>query len=137
MEQNKIIAEFMGWKILQEPLGQQYLDIIRIHTYSPNGKIISSTPIGDSYSIKKSWEDLINPDYGRAGRYHKSWDALMSVVEKIEQMDYGFKICRKVVEIYIDSNKETLFHIKEKSKLESLYTAVIQFIQWYNIQNIK
>ncbi len=58
----------------------------------------------------------------------------MPVVEKIEKDNYGFKMCRKVVEVYVDSTKVVLIHKKEKSRIESLYAAVIDFIQWYNQQ---
>jgi len=65
-------------------------------------------------------------------QYSRSWDWLMPVVEKIETMDYGFKICRKVVEIYIDSTKEVIIKKKESCKIDSLYKAVIEFINFYN-----
>lgn len=68
--------------------------------------------------------------------YHKSWNALMPVVEKIEQGDIGFKMCRKVVEVYVDSTKDVLFKVKESSRIESLYKAVVQFINHHN-QNMK
>lgn len=64
--------------------------------------------------------------------YDSSWQDLMPVVLNIESMDYGFKICRKVVEVYIDSTKETIIHKKETSKIESLYQAVVEFIEYYN-----
>jgi hypothetical protein len=69
--------------------------------------------------------------------YHSDWTWLMTVVEKIEKEDYGIKMCRKVVEIYRDSTKEVLFHVKEKSRKESLYKALCIFIEWYNNQNKK
>jgi len=68
----------------------------------------------------------------RGCKYHESWNELIPVVEKIEIEDYGFKMCRKVVEIYRDSTKEKLFRFKESSRRESLYKAVIEFIEHYN-----
>lgn len=64
-------------------------------------------------------------------KYHSSWDWLIPVVEQIEKGNYGFKMCRKVVEVYIDDTKEVIIKVKEQSRIESLYKAVIQFIQWY------
>ena len=61
------------------------------------------------------------------------WGLLMTAVVEIEKKDFGFKICRKVVEIYRDSTKEELFRFKEQSKYESLFKAVIEFIKWYNL----
>lgn len=64
--------------------------------------------------------------------FTSSWEILMEVVEKIESMDYGFKMCRKVVEVYIDSTKEVIIKTKEKSRKESLFKAVVEFIKYYN-----
>jgi len=64
--------------------------------------------------------------------YHLSFDWLMPVVEKIEKMDYGFKMRRKVVEVYIDSTKEVILKTKESCRMESLFKAVVEFINWYN-----
>lgn len=68
--------------------------------------------------------------------YHSSWNQLMPVVEKIEQGNIGFKMCRKVVEIYYDDSKEQILRVKEKSRRESLYKAVVAFIKLLNGQNI-
>ncbi len=69
------------------------------------------------------------------GEYHSSWDWLMPVVEKIEKENYGFKMCRKVVEIYFDDTKAVIIKEKKSCRLESLYHAVIAFINWYNTTN--
>lgn len=74
---------------------------------------------------------------GHSGlKYDTSFDWLMPVVEKIETMDYGFKMCRKVVEVYIDSTKEVIIKTKEANRMESLYKAVIQFINYYKTNKI-
>ena len=59
------------------------------------------------------------------------WSFLIYVVEKIEKLDYGFKMCRKVVEVYVDSTKEIILHVKKSSREESLVEAIVQFLQWY------
>jgi hypothetical protein len=71
-----------------------------------------------------------------APKYHTSWDWLMPVVEKIESMGYTFKICRRRVEIDKDGEHEPfpLILAKEETKQASAYSAVIQFITWYNNQ---
>ncbi len=68
--------------------------------------------------------------------YHASWGWLIPVVEKIEKMDFGFKMCRKVVEVYRDSTKEVILKTKEDCRLNSLYSAVLQFLEWYNSQQV-
>lgn len=103
-ENNKLIAEFMGAKQMPDP---------------------------DCW-----WFEIPPTKHGSHGWttffYHESWNWLMPVVEKIESMDYGFKICRKVVEVYIDLTKKVLFKVKESSRIESTYSAVVWFIKWYN-----
>lgn len=70
-------------------------------------------------------------------KYHTSWDWLMPVVEKIERENYGVKMCRKVVEIYHDDTKEVIIKYKDKSRIDSLFIACYQFIEWYNNQQTK
>lgn len=67
--------------------------------------------------------------------YHASWGWIMPVIERIETMDYGFKMCRKVIEVYIDSTKAVLFKVKKENRMASAYTAIIQFVKWYNELN--
>lgn len=64
--------------------------------------------------------------------YDKHWDSLIPVVEKIEKGNYGFKMCRKVVEVYIDDTKEVIIRVKEKNRLQSCYKAVIEFVKYHN-----
>lgn len=78
------------------------------------------------YNINHSFEGL---------RYHGDWNWLMPVVEKIEKKNYGFKICRKVVEIYIDDSKETIIHVKEESKSQSLFKAIVEFLSLEGIKS--
>lgn len=67
-------------------------------------------------------------------KYHLDWSWLMPVIEKIEEGNFGFKMCRKVVEVYIDDTKEVILKTKEQNRLASLYKAVVEFIKWYNNQ---
>jgi hypothetical protein len=98
---NKLIAEFDGWK------------------YSKSGKTVRKTANPNSpYRLK----DI---------QYHSSWAWLMPVVEKIEKEDFGFKMCRKVVEVYRDSTKEVILKTKQSCRLDSLYAAVVAFIKWH------
>jgi hypothetical protein len=88
------------------------------------------TKIGED---KYSWRPgCVEPLQEHHLAYHKQWGWLMPVVEKIEKEDFGFKMCRKVVEVYCDSTKEIILKTKESCRLDSLYKAVVQFITWYN-----
>lgn len=61
-------------------------------------------------------------------QYQNDFRALMDVVLKIEEGNFGVKICRRVVEIYIDDTKETIIRCKEQKKITSLYMAILEFI---------
>ena len=129
MENNKLIAEFMGVKIGV-----------------------------DSYSYRPGQSDLLKEENLN---YHKSWDWLMPVVEKIESLDLkecGYQWegidgetmynngsiyveiernhCCIWVDLSLDPphtiNKKT-YYIKYDTKIEATYDAVVEFIEYYNI----
>jgi hypothetical protein len=93
-------------------------------------------------------------------QYHKSWDWLIPVVEKIESLDlkeYGYQwegidgkteynngsICVEIEQdrcwIYMNLSLDPFHTFNEKSrgvefptKLEATYAAVVEFIEYYN-----
>lgn len=105
LEQLKLIADFDG---------KTYVEF--------NGSIAECEPEGSIWD----YDSISYLDY------NSDFNLLMSVVEKIELGNYGFKMCRKVVEIYYDHSKETIIKVKEASRRESLFKAIVQFITWYN-----
>ena len=107
MKDNELIAEFMG---LPKEDGFYYIE----------------EPV-NKYTV----EELL---------YHSSWDWLMPVVEKIQTMNN----CKYIVEItygYCVINvgtKEKPFYLKgygEDDTLLGVYSAIVQFIKWYNKEN--
>jgi hypothetical protein len=72
-------------------------------------------------------------------KYHKSWDWLMPVVEKINVMDsYRFTvtIMSSDTQIYDNENCEDAVNITCEfncdETIKSVYKAVVEFIKWYN-----
>lgn len=78
-------------------------------------------------------------------RYHSDWSWLMPVVEKIETLyDTG---------IFYDGHRQPEVHnvriyakrggsgtiviFYGKSKIETTYNAVVEFIKWYNLESLK
>jgi hypothetical protein len=66
-------------------------------------------------------------------KYHKDWNWLMPVVEKIEHeitpveiLDFQCRISRTIY------NPEQILTTSDESKIAAVYNAVIQFITWYN-----
>ena len=81
-------------------------------------------------------------------RYHKSWDWLMPVVEKIESMKYFFNSAPFMddetgmlsgeyfcVIQHETTNLNMSYFIDVtgcSTKIEAVYQAVVEFIKWYN-----
>jgi hypothetical protein len=120
LEGNKLIAKFMGYKFVYYSNEFNMLEI--------NGKMKSL----------ESW-----------AKYHRNWNWLMSVVEKIEQIKYvnvlmvktslgefSIEISHYTPSYHITQNNKMIF-VKEKTltKIGSVWLAIIKFIEWYNKQN--
>ena len=116
-ESNKLIAEFMGAKV------ENKFVLLESRRYA--------------LSVK---------NYPTQLQYHRSWEWLMPVVEKIGVLrvkslasynpDLMFRI--EIVNGYtaIEGTGTTIFFSSsiEGSMLTATYKAVLQFIQWYNSQ---
>src|SRR5690348_15911171 len=108
IEENKLIAEFMGY------------------TYFPHNhpELEGKYPSGWKTHVKAQQMLKFNQFTGykylcrnhNQLAYHLNWSWIMPVIEKIEQGNYGFKMCRKVVEIYYDDTKELILKTKEGSR---------------------
>jgi hypothetical protein len=113
-EGNKLIAEFDGY------------------VYFPNDTLNSIKGV-----YRK--EDRM-PMLANHFKYHSSWDWLMPVVEKIEDLgNYGVEIHLKSCNIFEASIDQSDLCIEGhfETKKESIWQAVVQFIQWYNNQKPK
>lgn len=93
MKDNKLIAEFMGYKF----------------------------GINDN-------ENAVIPSYGyyklKDFEYHSSWDCLMPVLKKIQEVDenYRYGWDDKLLDEFLDAN------------IDEVYKAIIGFIKLYNKQ---
>lgn len=68
-------------------------------------------------------------------KYHKSWDWLMPVIEKIEHDlpdDSIITIEYKDCIIPVNEGEFDIQVLGEETKLLAVYKAVIEFIKWYN-----
>lgn len=72
--------------------------------------------------------------------YHIRWDWLMPVVEKIEDLRVDFGGTKVFIPINIAAHKIEVGHsyyydfveVEGRTKLQATWTAVVQFLQWYN-----
>lgn len=118
-ESNKLIADFMG-----------------LSTVEKHGELLWA-----------DWDGL------HSTKYHTSWDWLMPVIEKIESIPIveNVRIAESFVNIQVvnkDGISHTTFQIfytnngryfKQEddleTKIQAVYQAVTQFIQWYNLND--
>lgn len=120
---NRVIAEFMGW---------EFKPFLRDESQ------IQAFFNGDSRWVDNpSFLDKFFP----ALKYDTSWNRLMPVVEKIENIDVrgvyaviiGWGVSCDIV--FMDETDHPMIKVdasNAKTKIEAVYSAVIQFIHWYN-----
>lgn len=131
---NRLIAEFMGFKKVQ-------------------GKFYGGMKDDKENSTFPAWSDTMNiildsrndiPEYGL--RFHSSWDWLMPIWFKIQYWyTREFGVLTSVFEISntgisIKATHTSAFRYawpitKREVTIEDIYTAVVEFIKWYNNQN--
>lgn len=104
---NELIAEFMGYERSREPWDQgEYAYTMKLN------------PVWNKWMVPSNM------------RFATSWDWLMPVVEKIESSCH-VQINGKSCHI---TNADVYFGGRKDSKIESVYSASIEFIKWYNNQ---
>lgn len=134
IENNKLIAEFMGLKPKCEMDGvYSYLDM-------------------PFFSIRENDIDKVIEEIAKYSKYHSSWEWLMKVVEKIEGLTlietYGeFNKKEAIAKISVSIEKgfcqilsnglylNEVISIEGETKIQSVYYACVEFIKWYNNQN--
>lgn len=117
LEGNKIIAEFMDWRIAEN-----------IKHESGEPTYIKKENLGTSYATM----DMM--------AYHKSWNWLMPVVEKIEVIEISRNhnpvvTIEKYITIISDNGEAPIVESQTDSRIEGAYNAVVKFIKWYNQQS--
>lgn len=113
MNDNILIAKFMGWKVLQLEGGY-------FKAFKPNAKNPSSIKAICGWKDEKNcWLTI-----SQKAQYHKSWDLIIPVVQKINTL--GSKYPLRVADVMLSYSR---IDIKE------LHERVVYFINWYNKQN--
>lgn len=67
-------------------------------------------------------------------KYNTDWNWLMEVVEKIESLGFEFTIKRSWAKITRKNENIVARWEDDKTKIESVYNACLEFIKWYNEQ---
>jgi len=125
MQNNRIIAEFMGAKEIGQYLGSKggYKDTILYEFIKKDKNEDLSPPI-----LLKHVSDV---DF----KYHSDWNWLMPVIDKIESLGYWIELHSGAESVFIIGKLNTakdLFSEEGKTKIEAAYNGVVEFIKHYN-----
>lgn len=141
-EENKLIANFMGKRydyLICDNCGKIDPELLTPNTRSRFTKCCAyDRPDIQGNLIHFSEGKTLSPHGSLSSdlKYHTSWDWLMPVVEKIEQLEYYVRIEQNLVTIYkVSKAYEWFGGGTSETKIESTYIAVIEFIKYYNARN--
>lgn len=70
-------------------------------------------------------------------KFHKDWNWLMEVVEKIESIGFTFETKKNWARITRKGENIILRWEEDKTKIEAVYNACVEFIKWYNENSAK
>jgi hypothetical protein len=127
-EGNKLIAEFMGKTFRAYKGNSSVMEDFK--TYADCLKAIKTNK-WKGYAPEIGWR------LG-CGKYHESWDWLMPVVDKIRSYNnvIAFEICFCLGVIVKVRYGDEWHNYESNNALEVIWTAVVEFIQWYNLNKI-
>lgn len=113
--ENKLILDFLNTDINNDGT----YELPQFGTIRPNGDFKTS------FTVEQT-------------KFHKDWNWLMEVVDKIE--DLGYRVCINgisctVSELLNDDPIISLVLGDRKQKISLVHSAVVEFIKWYNEQN--
>jgi len=140
---NKLIADFVGLKINWVQCNH-YLDPVEYDMEIERSDYFFDYDIDLMYL----YDEEIPEEFFK---FHLSWNWLMLVVEKIENLkhprwlsyNFSVEIVRNTCTINIGENTNGLdgyVHKSSNSKINAVWLAVVKFIEWYNnydINNLK
>lgn len=127
-EGNIIIAEFMRRKFYAYNSNSSYAQ--PFDTYEECMQFIRDKKL-KGYKPELYWN-------GGCGMYHKDWNLMMEVIQKIEVSSIDdftlpcVNICTKQIEI--SHSKPSICIKKYEDKLEATWMAVVEYISWYNLK---
>ncbi len=116
VESNKLIAEFMG------------IELFSNNTFTEALLICSALdlPVNPCTHFNNTQETVYLNEF----KFNKSWDWLLPVISKIEEL--GYLVTMVGFNCYIDGDNFA-FRSKTYNKLQSAFETIIEFITWYNL----
>jgi len=127
-ENNKLIVQFMELLKIEEINDLEYF------VNKKMWRLLDKPKDVNEYFL----ELFCHPKNSGHYKFYSSWNLLMPVVDKIEELGYDTKIERNndddchYTEIFNMPNANDCICPDGNSKIETTYNAVIEFITWYN-----
>jgi hypothetical protein len=110
-ENNQLIASFLG-------------QTSTIYDFPQFGYINSRGDWSDTFSASEL-------------KFHKDWNWLMEVVDKIESLDFNFNITSRDATVLKNHGaiyQTLIYRIDGTKKIKAVYNTCVEFIKWYNQQ---
>lgn len=104
-ENNKLIAEFMGYNFITR----------------------------NAFIARYPKDFIDNSDCYKC--FHNSWDWLMPVIEKVENLNFAVEISESYCEIKDGSSIVIELGGGDYTKISATYKTLVDFIKWHNQQN--
>lgn len=99
-----------------------------------NNKLLAEFIWAKVTDLKGNQKPIYYPILGASHtklKFHRDWNWLMLVVDKIESLNKTVQIERGICHIHnggIHHGRST----KTQSKIEATYNACVEFVKWYN-----
>lgn len=140
LENNKIIAEFIGFKRYYPNMTAKS-DLSNLYYYPYFDKVfheslyVSEVSINGQMGLYKTY-NIKNRIHLKNMQFNKSWDWLMPVLCKIEDLGYEADMFNDICVISNKNNKD-IFRITKSgsSRIVALYNCILEFIKRYNNDN--
>ena len=128
---NKLVAKFMGYSFSQEY--QNFNDFDFTWEEESDGIWYKGVNEDQDTGYVKI-NGIVPKDYEYYLKYHESWNKLMPVVQKIEDLGHPTYISANNCILYGKPGRDHGWIIDKygKNKIEAVWLAVISFIKWHN-----
>lgn len=124
LENNKLIAEFLGWENLDKTCLNVGEDTFIIDSNLVYDRSYLNLELEDGSSVCTMCAEFL--------KFNSDWNWLMLAIDKIESLPQCEVVIDKdLVEIYYKTYRKSLKGVST-SKIEATYEACVEFIKWYN-----
>ena len=86
------------------------------------------------FSCEHDTSEEVVDSISKYAKYSTDWNWIFKIVEKIEEHRFDVEMRQSVVTIFDKDNNEDILEVVLDSKLEAVFEACVEFIEWFNKQ---